>query len=59
MILQNVENRKEKLIMKKITNDEISMLQYRIQRFQAMGNGVMCQTLKGKLNKLLSEQTSL
>jgi hypothetical protein len=45
--------------MKKITNDEIMMLQYRIQRFHAMGNGVMVQTLKGKLNKLLSEQSSL
>lgn len=42
--------------MKKIVNDEIQMLQYRIQRFQAMGNGVMCQTLKGQLNKLLAEQ---
>jgi hypothetical protein len=45
--------------MKRISNDEILMLQYRIQRFQAMGNGVMCQTLKGKLNKLLSEQASM
>ena len=44
------------MIMKKIVNDEIQMLQYRIERFQAMGNGVMCQTLKGQLNKLLAEQ---
>lgn len=48
--------KKEKMIMKKATNDEILMLQYRIQRFHAMGNGVMCQTLKGQLNKLLAEQ---
>lgn len=42
--------------MKKVIKEEIKMLQYRIQRFQAMGNGVMCQTLKGQLNKLLAEQ---
>jgi hypothetical protein len=45
--------------MKKITNDEIAMLRYRIERFQSMGNGVMCQTLKGKLQKLLEEQATL
>ena len=28
------------------------MLQYRIKRYQAMGNGAMCQTLNGKLQKL-------
>jgi hypothetical protein len=45
--------------MKKITNEEIEMLRYRIERFQSMGNGVMCQTLKGQLQKLLDEQASL
>lgn len=35
---------------------EIFMLQYRIQRYQAMGNGAMCQTLTGKLKKLLAQQ---
>ena len=27
------------------------MLQYRIKRYQAMGNGAMSQTLNGKLQK--------
>ncbi|MGL5262233.1 MAG: hypothetical protein ACRC9P_07615 [Bacteroides sp.] len=38
--------------MKKNEN-EILMLQYRIKRYQAMGNGVMCQKLNSKLHKLL------
>lgn len=32
------------------------MLQYRIKRYQAMGNGTMCQALNGKLQKLLVKQ---
>ena len=35
--------------MKKNANEKIMMLQYRIKRYQAMGNGAMCQTLNGKL----------
>ena len=30
----------------------IVMLKYRIQRYQAMGNGSMCQNLISELNKL-------
>ena len=30
---------------------KIFMLQYQIKRYQAMGNGTMCQTLNGKLQK--------
>lgn len=41
--------------MKKNEN-EIFMLQYRIKRYQAMGNGTMCQALNGKLQKLLAKQ---
>ena len=33
--------------MKKNANEKIMMLQYRIKRYQAMGNGAMCQTLNG------------
>ena len=45
--------------MKKNAN-EIMMLQYyRIKRYQAMGNGAMCQTLNGKLQKLLSQQVAM
>ena len=40
----------------KIAN-EIFMLQYQIKRYQAMGNGTMCQTLNGKLQKLLAKQS--
>ena len=36
--------------MKKNAN-EIMMLQYRIKRYQAMGNGTMCQLLNGKTSK--------
>lgn len=36
--------------------NEIMMLQYRIKRYQAMGNGAMCQALNGKLQKLLAQQ---
>ena len=42
--------------MKKNAN-EIFMLQYQIKRYQAMGNGTMCQTLNGKLQKLLAKQS--
>ena len=41
--------------MKQIVN-EISMLQYRIKRYQTMRNGSMCQALKARLEKLLAEQ---
>ena len=46
---------KKMRIMKKNAN-EIFMLQYQIKRYQAMGNGTMCQTLNGKLQKLLAKQ---
>jgi len=36
--------------------NEISMLEYRIKRYQTMRNGIMCQALKTRLEKLLSEQ---
>ena len=49
------QKQKEKMIMKKNVN-EIMMLQDRIKRYQAMGNGVMCQALNGKLQKLLAKQ---
>ncbi len=38
--------------------NEIFMLQYRIKRYQSMGNGPMCQALNGKLQKLLAKQAS-
>lgn len=46
---------KPKRLMNKTMN-EIFMLQYRIKRYQAMGNGPMCQALNGKLQKLLAKQ---
>lgn len=49
------QKKKEKMIMKKNVN-EIMMLQYRIKRYQTMGNGTMCQALNGKLQKLLAKQ---
>ena len=44
--------------MKKNAN-EIFRLQYRIKRYQAMGNGAMCQTVNGKLQKLLAKQATM
>ena len=44
--------------MKKNANEKIMMLQYRIKRYQAMGNGAMCQ-LNGKLQKLLAKQVTM
>ena len=52
------KKKKKKTIMKKNAN-EIFMLQYRIKRYQAMGNGTMCQTLNGKLQKLLAKQAAM
>lgn len=46
--------KKERKVMKK-TNNEILMLQYQIKRYQAMGNGTMCQALHTKLQKLLTK----
>lgn len=40
----------------KTNSNEIIMLQYRIKRYHAMGNGAMCQRLRGKLHKLLEKQ---
>ena len=42
--------------MKKNLNEQIMMLQYRIKRYHAMGNGAMYQSLNGKLQKLLMQQ---
>lgn len=39
-------------IMKKERN-EIKRLKYQIERYQAMGNGAMCQTLQSRLNQLM------
>ena len=43
-------------IMKKNDLKRIAMLQYRIQRYQSMRNGAMCQTLNAELNKLLQKE---
>ncbi len=45
--------------MKKNVNETIAMLQYRIKRYHAMGNGTMCQTLNFQLQRLLSQQTAM
>lgn len=56
-VLQNVKNKKKKIMKTKA--NEIMMLQYRIKRYQAMGNGTMCQVLNGKLQKLLAGQPTM
>ena len=45
--------------MKKNESAKIMMLQYRIKRYHAMGNGAMCQALNGQLQKLLLQQTAM
>ncbi len=45
------EENKTMKIMKKEMN-EIKTLEYQIKRYQAMGNGVMCQALQVRLNQL-------
>lgn len=34
--------------------NEIAILKYKIQRYQMLRNGVMCQQLKQKLQKLMA-----
>ena len=41
---------------KTIMRNEILTLQYQIRRYQSMGNGIMCQALNNKLQKLLEKQ---
>ena len=38
--------------------NEISMLQYQIQRYQAAGNGSMCQSLNARVRKLMNESSN-
>lgn len=40
-------------------NKMIVMLRYRIQRYQAMGNGAMCQNLISELNKIQETNSSM
>ena len=54
-----VKNTKEEKVMKKNEMEKIVMLQYRIKRYHAMGNGAMCQALNGKLQKLLAQQSAM
>lgn len=44
---------------KKNDLQKIAMLQYRIQRYQSMRNGAMCQTLNAELQKLLNKQLDM
>ena len=58
LIRKRIRNRSSKrelqkqTIMKDERKNEIMMLQYRINRYQAMGNGPMCQCLNRKMQKL-------
>lgn len=49
---------KNKMIMRKEVNKDISMLRYRLSRYQAMGNGTMCQRLNGEIRKLENARNS-
>ena len=47
---------RRELKTKTIMRNEILNLQYQIRRYHAMGNGIMCQALNNKLQKLLEKQ---
>ncbi len=40
--------------MKKEQNNNLAKLQYRINRYRAMGDGVRCQELSREVRKLLA-----
>ncbi|MBQ8277770.1 MAG: hypothetical protein IJY00_04925 [Bacteroidaceae bacterium] len=44
--------------MRKEVNKDISMLRYRLSRYQTMGNGTMCQRLNGEIRKLENARNS-
>lgn len=54
-VSRNAGYAKIKTIMKREMN-AISELRYRIKRYQAMGNGSMCQSLNLQLRRLLAAQ---
>lgn len=41
---------------KETSRNEIAMLQYQLQRYKAMGNGAICQSISSKINKLITKQ---
>lgn len=42
----------------KAKDEAIVMLQYRIKRYKAMGNGAMCQQLLSEINNLRKNSSS-
>ncbi len=54
-VFRNAED-KNKTTMKKNVQREMESLRYRIRRYQAMGNGSMCQSLWGRLRALAAVQ---
>lgn len=56
--VRNADDTKNKMIMRKEVNKDISMLRYRLSRYQAMGNGTMCQRLNGEIRKLENARNS-
>lgn len=53
--LTDIRNAGVKTLKKMTTQNHfntIMMLQYRIERYQAMGNGIKCQELRSQLNAL-------
>ena len=58
-VLQNVENKKRGKIMKttnKNNENLIAKLQYQLQRYKAMGNGAICQSLNNRIQRLSAQQ---
>lgn len=52
-VVRNADGaQKQDEIMNKEMNKDISTLRYRMLRYQAMGNGTMCQRLNGEIRKL-------
>jgi hypothetical protein len=54
-----VENKKRGKIMKttnKNNENLIAKLQYQLQRYKAMGNGAICQSLNNRIQRLSAQQ---
>jgi len=55
--VRNANCHKAQKIMKSEKNQTIMMLQYQLSRYQAMGNGIMCQNLSREIQRLKNMRT--
>jgi len=41
---------------RKVNEDQIAKLQYKLQRYKSMGCGTVCQSITAKIHKLQAQQ---